>query len=168
MPLLHHAVLRLAELCDEVMIVLAPDAAEPSIPVGSNARFVRDLREGEGPLAGLLRGLEAATTELALVVGGDMPDLSTAVLLEMLSLLGEASVDAVALQDGDRFRPLPSLVRVALARDAARALLQADDRSLRSLLKALRTVVIDEPIWTALDPSRSTLHDIDEPGDMDF
>ena len=79
------------------------------LPIGATVRFVRDAREGEGPLAGLLRGLEAASTELALVAGGDMPDLSTAVLLEMLRVAGEAPVDAVALQDGDRFRPLPSL-----------------------------------------------------------
>ncbi len=96
-----------------------------------------------------------------------MPDLSTAVLLEMLRVAGEARVDAVALADADRFRPLPCLVRVAPARDAASALLEAGERSLRSLLQALRTAVIDEPTWTALDPSRGTLNDVDEPEDLD-
>jgi molybdopterin-guanine dinucleotide biosynthesis protein A len=165
-PLLHHAVMRLGEVCAEVVVVIAPDAPQPTIPVGANARFVRDAREGEGPLAGLLSGLEGSTTELALVAGGDMPDLSTGVLLEMLHVVDEAASDAVALQDGDRFRPLPSLVRVAPAIDATRALLRANERSLRSLLEALRTAVIDEPTWTAFDPSRGTLHDIDEPGEI--
>jgi molybdenum cofactor guanylyltransferase len=165
-PLVHHAVLRLGEVCAEVVVVIAPDAPEATLPVGANARFVHDEREGEGPLAGLLSGLGAATTELALVAGGDMPDLSTAVLFEMLHVAGEVPVDAVALQDGDRFRPLPCLVRVAPARDAAHALLHADERSLRSLLQTLRTAVIDEATWTALDPSRGTLHDVDEPGDL--
>ncbi len=165
-PLLHHAVLRLGEVCAEVVVVIAPDAPEPTMPVGANARFVRDDREADGPLAGLLSGLVGASAELALVAGGDMPDLSTAVLLEMLRVAGEASVDAVALEDGDRFRPLPSLVRVAPARDAAHALLHEDERSLRSLLHALRVAVIDEPTWTALDPNRGTLHDVDEPGDL--
>jgi molybdenum cofactor guanylyltransferase len=165
-PLLHHAVLRLGEVCAEVVVVIAPGAPEATMPIGANARSVRDAQEGQGPLAGLVSGLEAASTELALVAGGDMPDLSTAVLLEMLRVAGEASVDAVALQDGDRFRPLPNLVRVAPARDAAHALLHAGDRSLRSLLQALRTAIIDERTWTALDPSRSTLHDVDEPGDL--
>lgn len=165
-PLLHHAVLRLGEVCAEVIIILAPEQPEPALPIGVPARFVRDAREGEGPLAGLSRGLEAATTERAFVAGGDMPDLSTAVLLEMLRVAGEAPVDAVALQDGDRFRPLPSLVRVARARDAAHALLHAGDRSLRSLLDGLRIAVIDERTWTALDPARGTLFDIDEPADL--
>jgi molybdopterin-guanine dinucleotide biosynthesis protein A len=148
------------------VLVLAPDQPEPSIPVGAATRFVRDARDGEGPLAGLSRGLESASTDLAIAAGGDMPDLSTAVLLEMLRVVGEASVDAVALQDGDRFRPLPCLVRVAPARDAAHALLDAGERSLRSLLNALRVAVIDEPTWTALDPARRTLFDVDEPGDI--
>jgi molybdopterin-guanine dinucleotide biosynthesis protein A len=166
LPLLYHPVLRLGEVCPEVVVVIAPDAPEPTVPIGANVRFVRDAREGEGPLAGLLAGLEVVTSEFAIVAGGDMPDLSTAVLLEMVRVAGEASVDAVALQDGGRFRPLPSLVRVAPARDAAHSLLHTGDRSLRSLLQALRTAVLDEPTWTTLDPGRSTLLDVDEPGDL--
>lgn len=166
LPLLQHAVLRVGEVCPEVVVVIAPEAAEPAVPPGSNVRFVRDAREGEGPLAGLLAGLESVTSELAIVTGGDMPDLSTAVLLEMLRVAGEVAVDAVALQEGDRFRPLPALVRVAPAREAAHSLLHAGERSLRSLLEALRIAVIDEPTWTALDPDRGTLFDVDEPGDL--
>ena len=165
-PLLHHPVSRLGEVCHEVIVVIAPDQPEPSMPIGAATRFVRDARDGEGPLAGLSRGLEAAAGELAIAAGGDMPDLSTAVLWEMLRVVGEAPVDAFALQDGDRFRPLPCIVRVAPARDAAQALLQAGERSLRSLLDALRVVVIDEPTWTALDPARRTLFDVDVPGDL--
>lgn len=166
-PLLHHPVSRLGEVCLEVVVVISPGRPEPSMPIGATTRFIRDARDGEGPLAGLSRGLEAASGELAIAAGGDMPDLSTAVLLEMLRVVGEVPVDAVALQDGDRFRPLPCLVRVAPARDAAHALLHAGERSLRSLLNALRVAVIDEPTWTALDPGRRTLFDVDEPGDID-
>lgn len=166
-PLLHHAVVRLGEVCTEVLVVIAPDGSEPLMPPGAAVRFVRDVRSGEGPLVGLVSGLEAASTERALVVGGDMPDLSTAVLLEMLRVGGETRVDAVVLADADRFRPLPSLVRVAPARVAAGQLLDAGERSLRSLLQALRAAVLDEPTWTALDPSRGTLNDVDEPEDLD-
>ena len=166
-PLLHHAVLRLAEVCAEVVIVIAPAAPDPAVPIGVNARFVRDPREGEGPVVGLLAGLEGVETPLAIVAGGDMPDLSTAVLVEMLRVVREAAVDAVALQDGDRFRPLPSLMRVEPARQAARSLLHAGERSLRAVLQALRTAVIDEQTWVGLDPGRRTLFDVDEPGDLD-
>lgn len=136
------------------------------MPIGATTRFVRDTRDAEGPLAGLSRGLDAAAGDVAIVAGGDMPDISTAVLLEMLRVFGEAPVEAVALQDGDRFRPLPCLVRVGPAREAASSLLHAGERSLRSLLNALRVAVIDEPTWTSLDPARRTLFDVDEPDDL--
>jgi molybdenum cofactor guanylyltransferase len=165
-PLLHHAVLRMGEVCGEVVVVIGPGAPEPATPLGTVVRFVRDAKEGQGPLAGLQSGLEGTSTGLAIVAGGDMPDLSTVVLEEMLHAAGDTAVDAVALQDGDRLRPLPCVVRVAPAGEAAHSLLHEGERSLRSLLHALRIAVMDEPTWTALDPSRGTLHDVDEPADL--
>ena len=165
--MLQHAVLRLGEVCSEVIVVLAPDAPEPSMPIGAAARFARDpTTQGEGPLAGVHAGLLAVGTELTLVTGGDMPDLQTRVLLEMLQVVGEADVEAVALQDGDRFRPLPSVVRTARALEVAHALLHDGHRALRDLLDALRLAVIDEPTWHALDPERRTLFDVDTPPDL--
>lgn len=165
-PLLHHPVLRLGEVCAEVVVVIAPEVVSPSLPDGPAVRVVRDEREGEGPLAGLLKGLEAVETELAIVAAGDMPDLAIAVLLEMLRAAQGSAVDAVVLQEDARFRPLPNLVRVLPARRAAGELLGAGERSLRALLLGLRAGVLDEAAWTALDPGRGTLRDVDVPGDL--
>jgi molybdopterin-guanine dinucleotide biosynthesis protein A len=167
MPLLQHAVTRVAEITGDVVVVLAPDAPEPSFPPGMPVRLVHDPREGEGPLAGAVAGLAHVERALAVIVGGDMPALSTAVLLEMLHVAAGASVDAVVLQDGDRFRPLPAAIRAAAGRDSGQALLQQGVRSLRAWLQAMRMAVIDEATWTALDPERATLHDVDEPADLD-
>jgi molybdopterin-guanine dinucleotide biosynthesis protein A len=112
-PLLHHPVLRLAEICREVLVVLAPGGEAPALPLAAPVRLVRDATEGEGPLAGVLAGLTETVTDWALVAGGDMPDLQTSVLLEMLRVAGEAGADAVALQDGERLRPLPLVLRSA-------------------------------------------------------
>lgn len=167
MPLLHHAVLRLGEVCGQVVVVLAPDAPEPAMPPGVAITIARDPTEGEGPLAGLHAGLLAAPSDLALVAAGDMPDLQTRVLLELLQVADEAPVDAVALQDGDRYRPLPCVVRSAAAADATHTLLHAGRRALRDVLDALRVAVIDEATWVALDPARRTLFDVDAPSDLD-
>jgi len=59
------------------------------------------------------------------------------------------------------------VLRTVPATAAARALLEAGRRSLRDLLAVVATVVVDEPTWTALDPERRTLRDVDEPTDMD-
>ena len=166
-PLLHYPILRLAEVCREVVVVLAPDADEPSTPLAVPVRLVRDASAGEGPLAGVLAGLSEVGTDWALVAGGDMPTLQTSVLLEMLTVAGQADVDAVALRDGDRLRPLPLVLRSRPAREAAHALLHAGERRLRALPDALRTAAIDEPTWVGLDPQRATLRDVDEPRDLE-
>jgi molybdopterin-guanine dinucleotide biosynthesis protein A len=166
-PLLHHAVLRLAEITGDVVVVLAPHAPEPALPPGARARFARDPREGEGPLAGAVAGLGAVDRELALLTGGDMPGLRAGVAREMLRVSGEdRGVDAVVLQDGERFRPLPAVVRTRTALDEGRALLESGERSLRAWLRAMRLAVIGEAAWTAIDPDRETLRDIDVPGDL--
>ena len=67
---------------------------------------------------------------------------------------------------GDRFRPLPAVIRAATGRASGHALLHGGERSLRSWLQAMRMAVIDEATWTALDPERATLRDVDEPGDL--
>ncbi len=145
--------------------MLAPGADAAGLPPGVRAAF--DPTPGEGPLAGLQAGLLAsAAADLVVVAGGDMPDLQTPVLREMLRVAEEARADAVVLQDGGRARPLPCVLRPAPAADVVHSLLHAGRRRLRDVLDSLRAAVIDEPTWTALDPTRRTLFDIDEPDDL--
>jgi molybdopterin-guanine dinucleotide biosynthesis protein A len=167
MPLLHHAVLRLAEVTGDVVVVLAPGAPEPPMPPGAPVRFARDALDAQGPLVGALAGLGAVDREMAVVAGGDMPGLSTPVILEMFRVAGEADVDAVILHDGERRRPLPMVVRPGRASEIGHAMLHRGERSLRRWLDAMRVAVIDEAAWTALDRARATLRDVDVAEDLD-
>jgi molybdenum cofactor guanylyltransferase len=162
--LLHHAVARLSEVCDEIVVVIAPDAPAPLLPVGPRIRVVRDQSEGQGPLAGMVAALRSVTTTLAIVAAGDMPDLQPSVLAMMLG--GVADGDAVALADGSDVRPLPCVVRVERAAEIAPAVLGSGRASVRALLDELRVIAVDEPTWTALDPQRRTLFDVDLPDDL--
>jgi molybdenum cofactor guanylyltransferase len=166
-PLLQHPVSRLIEVCDRVVVVLAPGAQEPQMPSGTEVTFARDAIEGEGPLRGLSAGLEVAKAEWVVVAGGDMPDLQPPVLREMLRAARETGVAGVTLSDGGTERPLPCALRTAPAAEAVDVLLRAGHRSLRDLLAAVSTVVVDEPTWTALDPEHRTLIDVDEPEDLE-
>lgn len=147
-------------------MVLPPGGSERPMPIGVDVRVARDPVEGEGPLAGLHSGLLAARHDVALIAAGDMPELQTRVLIELLRVADEAEADAVALRDGDVVRPLPSILRTTRGIDVSHALLHDGHRALRDLLDALRTAVVDEPTWVALDPERRTLFDVDEPSDL--
>ena len=108
-PLLHRAIERVGEVSDDVIVVLSPAVADPVLPEG--ARVVRDESEGEGPLAGLHVGLLAAVrSDLAIVVGGDMPDLRPSVLRALVEALRTGG-DVAALATGDGPSPLPIAVR---------------------------------------------------------
>jgi molybdenum cofactor guanylyltransferase len=166
-PLLHHPVLRLLDVCDRVVVVIGPEIEEPPMPAGASVAFARDSIADEGPLRGLAAGLQVADATWAVVAGGDMPDIQPRVLREMLRAAQETAAVAVVLSDGGDARPLPIVVRTEPAADAAAVLLGGGRRRLRDLLSAVRTVVVDEPSWTALDPGRRTLVDIDEPADVE-
>ena len=96
-----------------------------------------------------------------------MPEVQAVVLREMLRVLEQAGVDAVALARTARRRgrsrscsapgrpPMPSTPCCTRAVAGC-----------RDVLGTLRTAVIDEATWTALGPDRRTLFDVDEPGDL--
>jgi molybdopterin-guanine dinucleotide biosynthesis protein A len=95
-----------------------------------------------------------------------MPDLQLGVAREMVRVLEETGVDAVVLADDDHARPLPCVLRTWPAADVVHTLLHAGRRRLRDAIDGLRTAVIDEATWTALDPDRRSVFDVDEPGDL--
>jgi molybdopterin-guanine dinucleotide biosynthesis protein A len=148
-------------------VVIAPGADPPPATSGVRVRIVFDAEPYAGPLAGLSAALDAIEAELALVAGGDMPDLQSRVMVAMLARAESPSVAAVGLEEEGAIRPLPSVVRVAAARTVAHQLLDRRRSSLRDLLSDLRAVAIEEGEWRALDPDRRTLIDIDEPADVE-
>ena len=165
-PLLHHAIAHVAAVSDDVIVVMSPSADGEGLPAG--ARLVHDSSEGEGPLAGLHAGLlSAVRSDVALVVAGDMPDVSVDVLRELLLFLEGGQSDAVALGTELGPSPVPIVLRTWPAADAVHTLLHAGRRRLGDVLDVLDTVVIDETTWTAKDPDRRSLFDVDEPSDLE-
>jgi molybdopterin-guanine dinucleotide biosynthesis protein A len=171
-PLLHRAITAVAQVVDEIVVVIAPDGARPQLPADLDvpARVVRDAVADGGPLAGLAAGLAAARAPLALVAGGDQPSLSPSLLAELLLWLGPDAegppLDVVALEQGGILRPLPSAVRVATVRPAAAAALAGDARSLVGLFAGLRAGTLAADRWRELDPDGASLRDVDTSHDL--
>lgn len=167
-PLLWHALAAVAPLADESILVLAPRTRPPDLPpIDPAPAIVHDALPGEGPLVGLLAGLRATRAGLAVVIGGDMPLVRGDVLRLLLERLGsDERVAAAVLLDAGRLRPLPMAVRVDAARAAAARLVEAGERSLRSLAAALDAEAVGEAEWRALDPGGVSLRDVDTPEDL--
>jgi molybdopterin-guanine dinucleotide biosynthesis protein A len=166
-PLFHRPLRALLDSCDDVTIVLAPDAPEPPLPDGADrARFVRDEIAHEGPLVGTRVGLEHVRGEYAVLVAADMPGVRS----ELITLMAERATvgnrQAVILRDADGPRPLPAVLLVAPALALARMLLQTRERRLRALVEGLGPEELREAVWAAADARGAWRHDVDVPEDL--
>ena len=94
-----------------VVVVRAPDQELPELPDG--VRVVEDAREGQGPLQGLLAGLEAVDGELAFVASTDMPFLHPRFVAAVCAAARDA--DAAVPHLGGFRQPLAAAYRTTLA-----------------------------------------------------
>ena len=104
-----------------VVVVRAPGQELPPLPDG--VRVVEDAREGQGPLQGLLAGLEAVDGELAFAASTDLPFLHPRFVAAVCAAAAGADA-AVPYLAGFR-QPLAAAYRTALAPLVA-SLVEAD------------------------------------------
>ena len=166
-PLFHRPLRALLDSCDDVVIVLAPNAPEPPLPDGADrVSFARDLVAYEGPLAGTRVGLERVHREYAVLVAADMPGVRS----ELLSLMAERATDtggnAIVLRDTEGTRPLPAVLRVGPALTLARSLLESGERRLRALVEGLASDGLPQEVWSGADPLGAWRRDVNLPGDL--
>jgi len=162
-PLLDHAIEAVRALVSEIIVVAAPEA---TLDVPDDVRLVHDAIAFEGPLAGLVTGLGAASESIVLVIGGDMPTIVGPLVDSMVEALASSSVDVVVLDHQGRPRPLPTVLRREPGLAAATRLYATGDRRLRAITETLPTHVIPEPTWRLLDPEGRSVRDIDTPADL--
>jgi molybdenum cofactor guanylyltransferase len=157
--LVEHLARRLAPVVDETIV--AGGSMRPPI---EGARFVPDHHPGLGPLAGVLAGLTAARQPLVWVVGCDLPDVEPALGRLLLALAGD--YDAVVPRPEDQPEGVCALYVRGLAPRIG-ALLDAGDRSIKSLLdrSTVRYVASDE--LRAVDPGLRSFRNINTPADYE-
>jgi molybdopterin-guanine dinucleotide biosynthesis protein A len=166
-PLFWRPLRALATACGEIVLVLAAGAEEPQLPLlGTSVRVVRDPAADQGPLVALASALAGVTTEWAMLVGGDMPDIKPALLRGMSARAHASTADVVALADKDEAWPMPALFRVSVARPTASRLVEGGERRLRAIVTELNVERLDEQWWSEHDPAGSWRRDIDRPADI--
>jgi molybdopterin-guanine dinucleotide biosynthesis protein A len=166
-PLFHHPLRALAAVCDEVLVVIAPDGPEVALPDGvARVRFVRDAVSHGGPLLGTVTGLARARGEHAVLAAADQPRLRPELLTLMVTRAEASARGATVLADDDGTRPLPAVLRVRAALSLAESLVREGERRLRALIDGLDPEVLDETAWSAADPAGDWRRDVDVPEDL--
>jgi FdhD protein len=161
-PLLRRAVDAVAAVADEVIVVTAGDRPLPEdVQLPAGVRVATDPPGVGGPLAGIVAGLDAASHEVVVVLGGDHGWADPRTLARLAAAVhGDPATDAAVLEVDGRRQPLAAAYR-RTARDVARARLVAGDARAVSLLDHLVVVVVDAP------GAVRTARDVDTPTDLD-
>ena len=166
-PLFHRPLRALIDSCDEIVIVLAPDAPELPLPKGSDrVSFARDPVAYEGPLAGARVGLERVHREYAVLVAADMPGVTSRLLALMAERAARDHRNAIVLADADGTRPLPAVLMVTPALALARTLLEKGERRLRALVEGLDADGLPQAVWGQADANGEWRRDVNLPDDL--
>jgi molybdopterin-guanine dinucleotide biosynthesis protein A len=150
--------------------VLAPCVAEIIVSSPRQVagyRTVTDAIVGVGPLAGIAAGLAAASTPWLLVVAGDMPYISRAVIELVLSQLADER-DAIGIRIGGWPEPLLCALRCTTCAPVVERRIAAEHRKVSRLLTdgELRVCWLEERDLRAVDPELRALFNVNAPDDL--
>jgi len=155
--LIERVVRRLEPIATEVVVVSGPHLILPALP---GARIIEDETPLQGPVAGILYGLQAARTDLGFVCGCDHPFLEPGVV-RLLVERSAAAPGAVAVCDGVP-QPLVGAYRKSVAAVAA-SMLAAGERRALDLVQRAGLVEIPEQHLLRVDSSGLWFLDVDTP-----
>lgn len=147
--------LALASGMREVLLVTPRPAPYAALPV----RLVTDEQEGRGPGAGLVVALAAARTPWVLVLGCDMPFVTSEVLGLLIAARGEAR-ELIRFRCDGRPQPLPALLRASLAPVLAARLEAEGAPGLLSLSGSAACFELPEAVLRSVDPALRSVRGI--------
>jgi len=155
-PLISQIVRTLASLITDVVVVTAPAYEMPPLPV----RVVRDELPFQGPVGGIVYGIQAAAAELCFVTSCDAPNLNSASIRLLFAALGDSDVAAPFWQD--RLQPLQAVYRRSVLPYLKQ---QLDDGRLRPTLvyDDVKTRIVAEAKLRAIDPEGLSFININTP-----
>jgi molybdopterin-guanine dinucleotide biosynthesis protein A len=157
-PLIGIVIERMARVCAEVLVV----AGDVRPYAGLGVRVVEDRFRGVGVLGGLHAGLKAATHELALVVGCDMPFLNTDLLRAFAGWAEGFDVAVLRHVDGEQVEPLHAAYwRTCLP--AMEAVVRAGQRRIVSFFPQIRVRYVTSAEVMPFDPDLCSFRNVNTP-----
>ncbi len=153
--MLQRVVRLLRPLVDETVVVARPGQALP--PLDADVRVARDEVLDQGPLGGILPGLNASTAEAAYVTGCDVPFLQVEVVDLLFRQLG--THDVAVAEAGGFLHPMTSVVRPAVGNVIVELLAGTERRPLH-LYERVKTIRVPEEALRTVDPTLATLENL--------
>jgi molybdopterin-guanine dinucleotide biosynthesis protein A len=153
-----------ASVVEPVVAVAAPEQILPPLP--AKVEVVRDEVEGQGPLQGLLAGLERlrGRPDAAYVTGCDTPFLRPEFIRRMISLLGDA---AICVPQAHGFHhPLAAVYRIEVAEIAHKLLAEGRMRPTFLFDEAPTRVALAHEL-ADIDPGLESLRNLNTPEDYE-
>jgi molybdopterin-guanine dinucleotide biosynthesis protein A len=127
-------------------------------------RIVPDVETRAGPLTALYSGLDAATTQLCLVVACDMPFLHADLLRWLVEQASD--VDVVMPVIEGRMDPTHAVYRREPCRDAVAQALARGEKRMTAYLEHVRVHEVGEAELRARDPGLRSFSNINTPEDL--
>jgi molybdopterin-guanine dinucleotide biosynthesis protein A len=157
-PLIQVVIECMTQVCAEVLVV----AGDARPYTGLGVRVVEDRFRGVGVLGGLHAGLEAATHELALGVGCDMPFLDPDLLRAFAGWAEGFDVAVLRYPDGEQVEPLHGAYRRTCL-PAMEAAMRAGRRRIISFFPQVRVRYVTPEDVTPFDPDLRSLRNVNTP-----
>jgi len=149
---------RLRQVADE--IIISADNVERFAPYGD--RCVPDLYHGVGTLGGIHAGLLAASHDLAVIVGCDMPLLNPDVLARFVNWAAEA--DLVVLRQEQGVEPLHAVYRKSCL-PAIEKTIQTGQRCAYAFYNDIRVRYVHPGEIADLDPELQSFCNVNTPSE---
>lgn len=149
---------RMAWVCAELLVVV--NDVRPYAGLG--VRVVEDRFRGVGVLGGLHAGLEAATHELTLAVGCDMPFLHLDLLRAFAGWAEGFDVAVLRHEDGEQVEPLHAVYRRTCL-PAMEAAIRAGRRRIISFFPQVRVRYVTSAEVAPFDPDLSSFRNVNTP-----
>jgi len=145
----------------EVVLVGAPDRAVPEVTSSVPVLEAHDSTEHDGPLQGIVAGLECVRGEVAVVVGCDMPFLRPELLALLARRAAEARRPVLPLHGRLPEGLCSAWPRSALG--ALRARLEAGERAVATTAERLGALLLAPAEYAAADPEGTSFTNVNTP-----
>ncbi len=145
----------------EVVLVGAPHGVLPEVTSTVAVLEARDSTAHDGPLQGIVAGLEQVRGAVAVVVGCDMPFLRPALLALLARRAAEAGRPVLPLHGRQPEGLCSAWPRSSL--DALRARLEAGERAVASTAERLGAVLLEPAEYAAADPEGVSFTNVNTP-----